>query len=124
MARFGLQVFGGKKVIAALLKQTRKYAKAKDVVVGYATNYAIYVHENMKARHAPGKQAKYLEQPARQLNNDGTLGRIMKDVMTKDKSTVTQALYIAGLKIQRESQKVVPVATGNLKGTAFTRVVE
>jgi hypothetical protein len=33
------------------------------VTVGYGTDYAIYVHENMEARHAPGKTAKFLTRP-------------------------------------------------------------
>jgi hypothetical protein len=36
------------------------------VTVGYTAEYAIYVHENLEARHRKGKQAKYLEQPARE----------------------------------------------------------
>ena len=34
-----------------------------DVVVHYGTgaDYAVYVHENLDARHKPGKRAKYLE---------------------------------------------------------------
>lgn len=36
-----------------------------EVLVGYTSEYAIYVHENLEARHKPGKQAKYLEQPLR-----------------------------------------------------------
>lgn len=51
------------------------------VVVGYKSNYAIYVHENLTARHAPGKEAKYLEKPARELLNNGTLKRVVKDEM-------------------------------------------
>lgn len=35
------------------------------VIVGYGTNYAIYVHEDLEARHKPGKQAKFLEEPLR-----------------------------------------------------------
>jgi len=35
------------------------------VGVGYTTDYAIYVHEDLSARHAPGKVAKYLEIPVR-----------------------------------------------------------
>ncbi|WP_439675999.1 hypothetical protein [Embleya sp. MST-111070] len=31
--------------------------------VSYDTPYAVRVHEDMTARHAPGRQAKYLEQP-------------------------------------------------------------
>jgi hypothetical protein len=35
---------------------------AKTVVrVGYTQSYAIYVHENLEARHKPGKTAKFLE---------------------------------------------------------------
>lgn len=34
--------------------------------VSYNTHYAIYVHEDLHARHAPGKTAKYLERPARE----------------------------------------------------------
>lgn len=34
-----------------------------DIVVGYIPHYAVYVHENLQAKHAPGKEAKYLENP-------------------------------------------------------------
>lgn len=38
-----------------------------DVVVAYGqgAEYAVYVHEDLNAHHAPGKQAKYLEEPSR-----------------------------------------------------------
>ena len=34
------------------------------VAVTYGTAYAIYVHEDLYASHAPGKVAKFLEKPA------------------------------------------------------------
>ena len=34
-------------------------------VVSYSTAYAIYVHEDLNARHKPGRTAKYLETPLR-----------------------------------------------------------
>jgi hypothetical protein len=37
------------------------------VVVVYSTRYAIYVHEMVELNHAPGKTAKFLERPAREL---------------------------------------------------------
>lgn len=37
-----------------------------DVVVYYTASYAVYVHENKKAKHKPGKKAKFLEGPARE----------------------------------------------------------
>lgn len=35
--------------------------------VTYDTPYAVRQHEELNWRHAPGRQAKYLEQPARRL---------------------------------------------------------
>lgn len=35
-------------------------------IVSYGTDYAIYVHENLEARHKPGRQAKFLETPLRE----------------------------------------------------------
>ena len=43
-----------------------------DVQVGYTAAYAVYVHENLEARHRPGKSAKYLENPMKQ-NRDKLL---------------------------------------------------
>lgn len=41
-----------------------------EVLVGYTQSYAIYVHENLDARHKPGKYAKYLETPARENRDE------------------------------------------------------
>lgn len=58
---------------------TRATGKGFDTVVtvGYTTSYAIYVHEDLTARHKPGKTAKYLENPARE-NRDRILEIIWK----------------------------------------------
>ena len=48
-----------------------------DVVVGYVADYATYVHEDLQAKHKPGKQAKYLEQPAREKK--GEIVKIIKE---------------------------------------------
>ena len=37
-----------------------------EVHVGYTTSYAIFVHEDLQAKHAAGKTAKFLEKPARE----------------------------------------------------------
>ena len=42
----------------------------KDVIVGYTAYYALYVHEDLYARHAPGTQAKYLTDPYHRLQSD------------------------------------------------------
>lgn len=93
--------------------------KGESVIVGYTAAYATAVHENTKAFHARG-QAKYLEQPARELSNTGELSKIITNAVKKG-IKLGKALLLAGLRIQRESQKLVPIDTGNLRASAFTR---
>ena len=40
------------------------------VRVGYTAGYAIYVHEDMNARHNPGQTAKFLQRPAREKRSE------------------------------------------------------
>ncbi len=63
-------------------------------------------------------QAKFLEQPFRELRSELAS---MIVLAVKNGATLLQALYIAGLRLQRESQLLVPVVSGNLKASAFTR---
>lgn len=44
---------------------TRKVGSgfSTDAIVGYTQNYAIFVHENLEAKHAPGKTAQFLLKP-------------------------------------------------------------
>lgn len=107
-------------------KINRRAARARrdshgSVVVGYTQEYAVYVHENLAAWHEPPTRAKYLEGPARQLANAGILTQIVTTAMRAGQ-TLLQGLLQAGLRIQRESQGVVPVDTGALRASAFTRV--
>jgi len=46
---------------------TRQIGRDEHAVVAvfYTTHYAVYQHENTALNHAPGKQAKYLEEPAK-----------------------------------------------------------
>lgn len=88
------------------------------VAIGYTQSYAIYVHENLEARHPVG-QAKFLEQPFRERVN--AMAAIVRKALLANR-TMAQALLLAGLYLQRESQLLVPVDTGALKGSAFTRL--
>jgi hypothetical protein len=88
------------------------------VTVGYTQSYAIYVHENMEAKHPVG-QAKFLEQPARMLQP--VLAQIVTDAKARGQ-TLAQGLVLAGLRLQRESQMLCPVDTGALRASAFTRL--
>ena len=131
--------------------KARKDANAS-VIVGYSTAYALYVHENMQAAHGaafnekyaaeiaamtklrkakkatghtpyhrrkPDEQAKYLEQPAREQGKE--IGTLIVGVL-KAGRTMAQALIVGGLRLQRESMRIVPVDTGNLRASAFTKL--
>lgn len=105
-----------------LLKKFKNLARAygeptPSISVGYTQGYALKVHEDLQAFHDEG-QEKYLEQPFRELLPD--LKRMVLDLVRSGK-TVEQALLIAGLYLQGESQKLVPIDTGALRASAFTR---
>ena len=128
-------VNGVNEVIAEFGRRSEEYASLSDtcVVVGYTAAYALWVHEavEMTLRGLPrprnrGKywdpqgraQAKFLETPARQ--EASTMALIVRNAM-RAKMSPLQALGLAGLHLQAESMKLVPVDTTNLKGSAFTR---
>lgn len=121
------------------------------VAVGYTAAYAIHVHENVEMKWrgfprnmivrrgedgiaytgydatskwrglfwGPAGQAKFLEAPARYLQDE--MGNIVAKAMGAGK-TMAQGLLLAGLRLQRESQGLVPIDTGNLRASAFTRL--
>jgi hypothetical protein len=114
--------------------------KVPNIVVGYTAAYALHVHENveMKLKGEPRKsrgkgkpgrgkywdpqgraQAKFLEQPAREMGKK--LGTLVGEKMKKG-GTLEKALFAAGTILQGASQRLVPVDSGNLKGSAFTAI--
>lgn len=89
------------------------------VVVGYTQSYALAVHE-LDAKHAEGKQKKYLEQPARTLRKELALTIRQK----ADQGDLAGGMLLGALRLQRESQEIVPIDTGALKASAFTAIEE
>lgn len=132
-----LRVEGVDKILQQIGERIKKTAQDLNAVVavGYSTAYALYVHENIEMkwrglpRRYPAKgvywgpkgQAKFLEQPFRELNRSGVTGDIVRKALLRG-ATMSQALVLAGLRIQRDSQKLVPIDTGTLKNSAFTVV--
>lgn len=122
------------KLKAQLLKRLGD-GKQVSVQVGYTAGYALAVHEKrgMVLRGIPrpkprkgkfwdpqGKaRAGYLLDVMRENNK-----QIAKVVNTafKQGRTLAQSLVTGGLLLQRLSQQAVPVDTGNLKASAFTRL--
>lgn len=118
------------------------------VIVGYTAHYALYVHEapmTMKGQprtvwytDSQGRRRKtniprkglywdpqsratnkFLERPFREKQRE-----IRKVIRTTAQKTGSYkyALIQGGLYLQRVSQEMVPVDTGNLKASAFTRL--
>lgn len=115
------RIVGVESVIRNLKKKAEKFGKQNVVgTVGFATKYAIHVHERMDLHHPKG-QAKFLEQPFRQLVNDGTLLKMIEEDVKKG-IPLAKAIHRACLRIQRDAQKLVPVDTGALRASAFTEV--
>ncbi len=124
------KIEGVEKLLAALKKRGEQWflssqGKAANdktlnpsVIVGYTQSYALKVHEDMQAHHRVG-QAQYLRQPARQLESE--LAKLAVKAV-RNGATIAQALLIAGLRLQRESQLLVPVDTSALKASAFTKL--
>lgn len=124
-----------KKLQVELQNSSEQHGSSPEVVVGYTAAYALYVHENMEMKLAglprkpphkgsywdPQGQAgpKFLEAPARELATEIT--GIVKKALTQGR-TLAQGLLLAGLRLQRESMSRVPVDTGNLKNSAFTKI--
>ncbi len=143
------QILGMKKLLRDFEKLERESKRKNNgnVIVGYSASYALRVHEDAKAearrrlivkkkryKKVKGKkrrkmflvkktekqgrqQWKFLEQPAREFQRE-----MASDVRTASKRGVPliKALIIAGLRLQRESQEIVPIDTGNLRASAFT----
>lgn len=99
----------------------------KNVTVGYSAPYAIYVHENLEIDHPAhdgyncGGQAKFLEIPMKEMRGD--LQKYIAERLRKG-AKIGPTLLSAGLKVQRASQKIVPVHTGRLRRSAFTELTD
>lgn len=106
------------KVMAQLQAKGKEFDREakKKVVIGYTQSYALMVHENTEAHHKPGKQAKYLEEPARRLRSE--LARVVVLVYKQTRS-MSKGMLAAALRLLRESQEIVPVDTGALRASGY-----
>lgn len=117
--RPAIEISGFDRVIAQLSKR-EQLAKTENcsAITGYTAAYAVYVHEDRAAGHTVGK-AGFLLDPFRRLERE-----IGSMVLTGVRSglSLAQSILRAMLRVQRESQKEVPVDTGALRNSAFTRL--
>ena len=66
-------------VLKASGKVDRATAADLKATLSYGTEYALIVHENLNARHAPGTNAKYLENAVNKAA--GTFSRDIADAL-------------------------------------------
>jgi hypothetical protein len=111
------KIEGIRRVQQALQAKLKKFGRKTTVVVGYTKNYAIFVHEINK-NYRVG-QWKYLETPAREKASE--IAEVVRETVQATGS-LEAGLLVGGMRLQRESQKLCPVRTGDLKGSAFTEV--
>ena len=124
----------GIKEVNAMLERKKIALPTVTVLVGYTAKHALFVHENMEAKTL-GKSIprpsglgvfwgpsnygpKFLEGPAREFAKD--IVNVVTNAFAKG-VPLLKALLLGGLRLQRESMKVVPVEYGNLRASAFTR---
>ncbi len=117
-----MRIDGLDKLVSQIRERAAKALASveKCAVVGYTAVYALWVHEDMEAKHPVG-QAKFLEQPAREMSSE--LAAVINDNMRRGRSLDT-SLLMAALRLQRESMQLVPVDTGALRASAFSRIEE
>jgi hypothetical protein len=124
MASGGSPEEGFGAIVKALQQQRDRYgrfAKKPQVSVVYTAPYAVYVHENLEIEHPQhgerncGGQAKFLEQPLREGRRK--MGDIIRRKMARKRNpaTLEEAMVAACEWLLKESQKLVPVDTGELK---------
>ena len=107
------------KKLEGKLKQLEQKARrhSRGVLVGFTAKYALAVHERVDIPHRVG-QAKFLEEPAKTRIDE--IKTTIRKVATKT-GDFGRGLFAGGLLLQRFAQQLVPVNTGFLKSSAFTR---
>lgn len=112
------KLIGSLSIVKRKLGERIKSAREADVsaVTGFTQTYAVIVHEDMDAAHAPGKTAKYLEIPLKQ--NMRVIVELVNKVYLRT-GDLGQGL-LAGCKfLHGLSRQIVPVDTGALRASAF-----
>lgn len=130
------KVEGIKELTAKLRDRAAKASRDANVsvLVGFSAAHAIFVHEMIPktlGQNVPRKSGlgvywgpsqhgpKFLEAPARELGPE--LGKVVRAVVKKN-GTVATGLVAAGMRLQAESQRRVPVEYGALRASAFTKL--
>lgn len=120
-----IKIQGINQVNRLLNSKRRQLSGTKSVLVGYGDpdplnstghKYAIYVHEDLEAKHETG-QAKFLEEAPYSVDE---LAEVVSQSL-KEGHQLIDGLEKAGRLVLERSQPLVPVETGDLKESGFVR---
>jgi hypothetical protein len=114
----GKTVVGDGPVAVRITSQELGIPGSQSVEVGYRAPYAVFVHEDVTAKHRNG-QAKFLETPARSMM--GLLAAEAQSAIEEGASR-REALLDAGETLLGASKPLVPVDTGYLLSTGYVAV--
>lgn len=110
----------GLKSLIRKFKELRTTSKKKDnvtVTAGYTQRYAIWVHErNIPHKRPATAQWRYLITASREKEAEISRAAVQAYALT---GSMEKALIVAGLRLIREAQPLVPVASGALKASSF-----
>lgn len=122
------KVTGVSQVLQNLKRLENKAMRESElgVAVGFGGSsapYALYVHENLNARHHPphgnGGEAKFLETPSRTRRKE--MMQIILSALKAGK-TMSQALFYAGSALLGWARELCPWKTGALRDSGFVKV--
>lgn len=118
--KLGFELHGVPEALGALEDRKEKGGRSGSPAgrVGYTAPYAAFVHEDLEAHHDDG-QAKFLEQPARQMR--AQLRKVVADEM-RHGATLPEAIQTALGQLLDASRALVPVDTGYLKDSGYVEV--
>jgi hypothetical protein len=114
----GRAVVGDGPVAVRITSQELGIPGTQSVEVGYRAPYAVFVHEDVTAKHRNG-QAKFLEQPAKSM-----MGLLASEAQSaiEEGASRREALLDAGQTLLGASRPLVPVDTGYLLSTGYVAV--
>ena len=115
-----LMLFGDKKVIAKLQSKSLTGNAYFTLKVGFDTEYAVRIHEDLSLNHPNGGQAKYLEQPAREFRRE--MMEIVRTYLARKKRSLEDATLAAGRFLLEKAKELVPVLSGRLRDSGFVRL--
>lgn len=119
MAAVGIKMEGFEKLAASFRNLNKKFVTT-DLAIGFSAKHATRIHEDLEMRHPNGGQAKYLEQPMREMSP--MIPGNIRNSMASPEVTLPDAMLIEGQKVLDAAKAIVPVDSGELRDSGYVTV--